>query len=141
MVESSLPASDDEETPNQKRLRLLAEPFYAERELAFFVVQIGMSVSDYRSLTDIEKMFIRKEHESKFMVDTTWMRNAMLNAYSNANRKKRQSFIELFPKKIRVDKEYNENAMAVLEEINERDGKSWVDRVLKANGIKKKGGK
>lgn len=99
-----------------------------------------MSVNEYRMLTEVEKKFIRKAHENKFIKDTTWARNASLNAYANANRKKRQRFIELFPKKTRVDKEYNENAMKVIEKIKKRDGKTWAEKVYKANKIDWKGG-
>lgn len=107
-------------------------------ELAFFVVEIGLSVSEYRSLTDTEKMLIKKRHEQKFINDITWMRNAVLNAVNNALRKKRQRFIELFPKKqIKADKEYNENAIKIIHELEEKEGKSWVDKVYKEAGMKK----
>lgn len=83
-------------------------------------------------------MFIRKEHENKFIHDTTWMRNATLNAEANANRKKGRMFMDLFPKKqSKADKEYNENAVKTILEMEERNGKGWVDLVYKANGMKK----
>jgi hypothetical protein len=88
-------------------------------------------------LTEKEKMFIRKEHENKFMKDTTWTRNAVLNAEANINRKKNKRFIELFPKKNLADKEYNENAVTNILEMEEKNGKGWVDLVYKANGMKK----
>lgn len=82
-------------------------------------------------------MFIRKEHENKFLSDTTWFRNAMLNAEANINRKKGKRFIELFPRKHKADKEYNKNAVKNILEMEERNGKVWVDLVYKANGMKK----
>lgn len=88
-------------------------------------------------LTEKEKMFIRKEHENKFISDTTWMRNAMLNAEANVNRKKGKKFIDLFPKKYKADKEYNENAVKNILEMEETNGKGWVDLVYRANGMKK----
>ncbi|TKC15918.1 phenylalanine racemase [Robertmurraya kyonggiensis] len=102
-----------------------------------------MSRSDFDLLTETEKMFIRKEHENKFISDTTWMRNAVLNAEANINRKKNKRFIELFPKTHKADKEFNENAIQTILEMEEKNGKSWVDRVYKANGMKtpQKGGK
>lgn len=107
-------------------------------ELAFFIVEIGMSKSEYESLTEVEKMFIRKRYEQKLINDTTWMRNAMLNAINNALRKKNKKFIDLFPKKqVKADKEYNEKAIKNILEIEERKGKSWVDKILRANGIKR----
>lgn len=96
-----------------------------------------MSRTEFDMLTEKEKMFIRKEHENKFISDTTWMRNALLNAEANINRKKNKRFIDLFPKKGKADKEYNENAVKNMLEMEETKGKSWVDLVYKANGMKK----
>lgn len=111
-------------------------------DLAFFVVQIGMSRAEFDMLTEKEKMFIKKERENRFISDTTWTRNAVLNAEANVNRKKNKKFIELFPKKYKADKEYNEIAVQTILEMEERNGKSWVDLVYKTNGMKtpKKGG-
>ena len=89
-------------------------------------------------MTETEKMFIRKAHEQKFISDTTWKRNAVLNAEANVNRGKNKKFIDLFPKQqARADKDYNENAIAVIEEMEREQGKSWVDKVFQANGMKK----
>jgi hypothetical protein len=115
----------------------LARDFSYEKELAFFIVQIGMSRAEFDNLTEKEKMFIRKEHENKFISDTTWMRNAVLNAEANANRGKNKKFIDLFPKKQVADKEYNEDAIKNILEMEKTNGKSWVDRIYKANGIPK----
>jgi hypothetical protein len=134
--------NDYDPTPADIRKAELAKPFKHEMDLAFFVVQIGMSPSEYYKLTEKEKMFIRKEHEHKFIYDTTWLRNAVLNAEANINRKKGKKFIDLFPKKAhKVDKEYNESAVNTILRM-EKKGKSWVDRIFKANRIKspKKGG-
>ena len=112
-------------------------------ELAFFVVEIGMTKSEYEQLTETEKLFIRKRYEQKFINETTWMRNATLNAINNSFRKKNKKFIDLFPKKPqKADKEYNENAIKAILEIEEKNGKSWVEKIYRANGIKppKKGG-
>ncbi|WP_419955941.1 phenylalanine racemase [Neobacillus niacini] len=96
-----------------------------------------MSRTEFDMLTEKEKMFIRKEHENKFMSDTTWLRNAVLNAEANINRKKNKRFIELFPKNNKADKEYNQNAVKNILEIEKTNGKGWVDLVYKANGMKK----
>jgi len=118
------------------KLSELARDFSYERDLAFFVVQIGMSRAEFDMLTEKEKMFIRKEHENKFLSDTTWLRNAVLNAGANINRKKGKKFIELFPKKAnKVDKEYNKTAVQTILVMEQKNGKSWVDKVYKANGI------
>lgn len=88
-------------------------------------------------------MFIRKEHENKFLSDTTWLRNAVLNAEANANRKKNKKFIDLFPKRQKADKEFNENALKSILLTEEKEGKSWVDKIYAGIGRKrppKKGG-
>lgn len=115
----------------------MARDFSYEKELAFFIVQIGMSREEFDNLTDKEKMFIKKEHENKFISDITWMRNAVLNAEANINRGKNKKFIELFPRKQVANKEYNENAIKNIIEMEEANGKSWVDRIYKANGMEK----
>lgn len=68
----------------------------------------------------------------------THIRNAVFNAYTNANRKKNKKFQELFkPKQAKVDKEFNENAITVILEVEEKEGKSWVDRIYRESGLKK----
>lgn len=130
--------SSGEETPEEERKRELAKDFQHEMDLAFFIVQIGLSPSEIDVLTEKEKLFIRKEYENKFISDTTWMRNAVLNAEANVNRKKSKKFIELFPKKnARANKEYNEGAIKTIIKMEIEKGKSWVDKIFKANGMKK----
>lgn len=126
-----------EPTPIDIKKAELAKNFEYEKDLAFFVVQIGMNKSEFDSLTEKEKMFIRKEQENHFIHETTWMRNAVLNAEANINRKKNKRFIELFPIKQMADKEYNENAIQNVLAIEQEKGKSWVDRIYQANGMKK----
>ncbi|MDE0582243.1 phenylalanine racemase [Planococcus sp. A6] len=104
-----------------------------------------MSRAEFDGLTEVEKLFISKEYENKFIHDTTWMRNAVLNAEANVNRGKNKPFKELFPKKqTKADKEYNQNAEKTIERIEKKNGKGWVARILERNGIttpSKKGGK
>ena len=75
----------------------------------------------------------------------TWLRNAVLNATVNANRKRNQPFRDLFPKKApKADKEYNEKVIQTVEEIEARNGKGWVELIYRQNGMKiplQKGGK
>jgi len=142
-VESELPKY--EPTLHDLKMGKLAQPFTYERELAFFVVQVGLSIAEYDMLTEKEKMFIRKEYENKFVKDMTWLRNAVLNATVNANRKRNQPFRDLFPKKApKADKEYNEKVIQTVEEIEARNGKGWVELIYRQNGMKiplQKGGK
>lgn len=134
--------NDYDPTPADIRKAELAKDFSYERDLAFFIVQIGMSHKEFNTLTEKEKLFIRKEHENKFLHDMTWFRNAVLNAEGNANRKKGKKFIDLFPKKApKADKEYNEDAVQTILEIEIKNGKSWVEKVYRANGVSpQKGG-
>ncbi|CAG9621091.1 phenylalanine racemase [Sutcliffiella rhizosphaerae] len=135
--------NDQEETPNDLRLKKLAEPFLEEKELAFFVVHIGLSPKDYSQLTNLEKLFISKEYENKFISSTTWTRNAVLNGVANARRNKGKKFIDLFPKKqAKADLEYNENVIEAISRMENKNGKGWVDRVYEKLGFKdfKKGG-
>lgn len=68
----------------------------------------------------------------------THLRNAVLNAVSNALRKKNKKFIDLYKKKqAKADKEYNHNAIQVIHEIEEKEGKSWVDRIYRESGLRK----
>lgn len=103
-----------------------------------------MSKNEYESLTETEKLFIYKEYEHKFIDETTWLRNSVLNAISNALRKKSQKFIDLFPskKKGRADLEYNQSSLENILEIEKKKGKGWVDKIYQKLGIKtpEKGG-
>lgn len=91
-------------------------------------------------------MFIHKAYEDKLITETTYTRNAVLNAVTNAMRKKRAKFVELFKhKQEKVDIDFNKSAEQTILEIEKRDGKSWVDKIYEANGRKrpqffKKGG-
>ncbi|MBC1937189.1 phenylalanine racemase [Listeria grandensis] len=97
-----------------------------------------MSRTEFEGLTEVEKMFIRKEYENKFIHDTTWARNSVYNATVNANRKKNTRMQELHTKKqSKADVEYNENAIQIVEEMEAVQGKSWVDMIYQANGKQK----
>lgn len=64
------------------------------------------------------------------------MRNAVLNAVSNALRKKNARFRELWKKVARpIDKEQAEENVKVVQEIEEKEGKGWIDKILRANGF------
>lgn len=111
-------------------------------DLAFFVVNFGFSKKEYEELTESEKMFIKKEFENKTVRESTYLRDAVYNAVNNALRKKGAKFQELFKKKqAKADTEFNENAIEVVLELEEKNGKSWVDLIYEKNGLQKpKGG-
>ena len=89
-------------------------------------------------MTEIERAFIRKEFESRTVFQTTQTRDAFMNAYINARRKKNASFVDLYKKKQeKADKEYNNNAIRIIEEMEEKQGKSWIDKIYNASGMKR----
>lgn len=115
-----------------------AESYRRERDFAFFHVNFGTEKEEFLKFTELEKAFIRKEYEMKVVSDNTHQRNAFYNAYANANRKKNKPFVELYKKKQeKADKEYNENAIAVVIEMEKEKGKTWVDKLYRTNGMKK----
>lgn len=114
-----------------------AKLYWQQKEFAFFHVNFGTMKRDYLDFTELEKAFIMKEYESKTVTDNTHTRNAFFNAYANANRKKGKKFQELFTKKQEeADIDYNLKAIEVVINMEEHQGKSWVDRIYRANGMK-----
>lgn len=108
--------------------------FSYEREFAFFSVNFGMARADFESLTEVEKLFFYKEYETKQVTFFTYARNSVLNGVINAMKKKTAKFVELFKKKqAKVDKGFNQKAVEVVNEIEKRDGKSWVQKIFKEN--------
>ncbi len=111
-------------------------------DFAFFAVNFHYSRADYNALTPTEKAFIYKAWEDKTVSDSTLIRDAVLNAVSNALRKKNSRFKKLWRKlQGKSDKEKAENDIQIVNEIEKMEGKGWVDRILSANGLKRKGGK
>ena len=108
------------------------------RDFAFFVVNFGYSKRDYDALTELEKRFIYKAYESKEVHFFTFMRNAVFNALANSKRKKSRKFMELFKKRQKkADKEFNTNATAAILRTEEKEGKSWVDKIYASLGRKR----
>lgn len=119
----------------------MAEPYRNVMDFAFFAVNFGYSRRDYDSLTPTEKAFIYKAWEDKTVSESTVLRDAVLNAVSNALRKKNARFRKLWRKAQEpIDKEMARENLNTVQEIEEKEGKSWVDRILRANGIRRKGG-
>lgn len=120
----------------------LAKPYQTDIDFAFFVANFGYSKADYEALTPREKAFIFKAWEGKIVSDTTHIRNAFLNGYVNAKRKKNKRIIPLWKKKQkRADKEVVHNNLEIIKENIVKEGKSWLDTIHRANGMKRKGGK
>ena len=63
------------------------------------MVNFGLNKAEYLALNEVEKALIMKEYENKIVLDSILQRNAFLNAYGNANRKKNSRFVDLFKKR------------------------------------------
>jgi len=113
---------------------------------AFFAVNFGYTKADYEALTPRDMAFIYKAWENKIVSDTTHLRNAVLNAVSNALRKKGSKFRDLWQKKAKkVNQEMVDENLEIMKQVEEKEGKTWVEKLYKANGlsslkIKKEGG-
>lgn len=106
--------------------------------MAFFIVNFGLSKNDYLQLTEREKIFIRKAYEDKTVKETTDIRNAVYNAIGNSFRKKNSKPQELWSKKSQtIDIEQAKIDYTFIEKLEEEQGKSWVDLIYQANGMRK----
>lgn len=87
-------------------------------------------------------MFIRKAWEEKQVRDNTFLRNAVLNAVSNALRKKSAKFVELWKKTQQpADKELVQSHLDIIQETETNEGKSWVDVIYSRNNLARPVGK
>ncbi|MBC1823631.1 phenylalanine racemase [Listeria seeligeri] len=110
--------------------------FELEKQLAFFVVNFHMTKHDFEELTEVEKNFIMKEWENKVIFESTMLRNAVLNAEQNLNRKRNSRFIDLHKKRQKkADVNYTVNALQTISENEAQEGKGWIDRIYQANGL------
>lgn len=96
-------------------------------------MNFNYSRADYNALTPKEKVFILKAFETKTVQQTTLIRNAVLNAFVNALRKKDKRFIELWEKPCEKPnlEEIESNVEIVTQSGADR---SWVEKIYK--GIK-----
>lgn len=90
-------------------------------------------------------MFIRKAYENKVVFDSTILRDAVMNANYNLNRKKGKRFRKLWTLIGRITKTekqtYKENVEKILQ-IEKEKPTNWIDKIYQANGWirRKKGG-
>lgn len=92
-----------------------------------------------------EKAFIYKAWEEKTVADSYHMYNAVFTATYNVNRKKNKKALKLWRKqKVRkADMEVVHDNLKIIEEVEEKEGKSWVAQIYRANGLpvpRQKGG-
>ena len=104
------------------------------------MTEFHFSKADYESLTPVEIAFIMRAWEDKTVRDTTYIRDAVLNAVVNGMRKKRQQFRKLWKKsgKMTADKKVDfKEKIKTIEEIEKKE-KGWIDKVLAAAGRKRR---
>ena len=107
-------------------------------DFAFFAVNFHYSKDDYNALTPAEKAFIFKAWEDKTVSDSTMLRDAVLNAVSNALRKKGKKFKKLWKRKQeKADLEIVRDNYKIIMEVEAKEGKAWIDKVLRANGLRR----
>lgn len=76
-------------------------------------------------------------------MDTTATRNAFLNAYSNANRKKGKAFVPLFKKTFKTTKADGKaqvEAILNIEAKEQNQKELWMKEIYKTVKMKKGGG-
>ena len=118
----------------------LAEPYRRDIDFAFFAANFGYSKKDYEELTPREVFFIRKAWEDKLVTDSYMTYNAVFTAIYNVTRKKNKKALKLW-KKSKVQKADIETAhdnLQIVHEVEGKEGKGWIDRILEANGMKRK---
>lgn len=107
-------------------------------DFAFFAVNFHYSKDDYEALTPTEKAFILKAWEDKIVSESTVFRDAVLNAVSNAFRKKGKKFKKFWKRKQeKADLDVVKGNYKIIMEIEEKEGKGWIDKVLQANGLRR----
>ena len=86
-------------------------------------------------------MFIRRAYEDKAVFESTILRDAVMNAEYNVNRKKGKRFKKLWTligKITQTEKEtYRENRKKILE-IEKEKPSNWIEKIYQANGWKMK---
>lgn len=136
LIEFEYLKSDNQSTDEE--YNKLAKPFSKEIDFAFFVANFGYTKADYNALTEREKMFIMKAWEEKQVLQTALINKAVSNAVCNALRKKNSRAMPLWKKKPKkANKEQSKALISDIEKIEKTQGKFWVDKIYKANGIKR----
>lgn len=114
-----------------------AEPYRNVADFAFFAVNFGYSKKEYEELTPTERKFILKAWEDRTVSWTTLVRDAVLNAVTNAFRKKGKRFQKLWKKRSSVSMEDIREYMRISEKVKRETGNNWIDRIRKANGMRR----
>ena len=110
---------------------------YAELfSLAFFVANFNYTKAEYEKLTIKERKFILKAWENKVVFENHLDRNAVSNAYINANRKKGAKSLPLWKKAVNKNidiKKLKADFREIEKMENEDGGKKWVQAIYAAH--------
>ena len=123
LIELEYLVSDEEEEDSEEE-----QGYERERDLAFFVANFGYTKEDYNQLTPKEKAFIYKAYERKLVLESSIASNGVGIAVRNVLRRDGEPYIQLWEKKNKQIENIEEimNAVEVVLEMEERDGKDWV---------------
>jgi len=113
--------------------------FSREKELAFFIVEFGMSKKEYGELTPTERAFVYKAWEEKTVRDTTYIRDAVMNAEYNVNRKKGKKFRKLWNpvgSLTQTEKRTYEDTKKKILDMEKERPTNWVEKIYQVNGWK-----
>lgn len=100
-----------------------------------------MSKKEYGELTPTERAFIYKAWEEKTVRDTTYMRDAVMNAEYNVNRKKGKKFRKLWNpvgSLTQTEKRTYEDTKKKILDMEKEKPTNWVQKIYQVNGWKLK---
>lgn len=102
-------------------------------------MNFGYTKRDYEELTQKEKAFIIKAWENKAISDGVRMYQACFSAFYNANRGKNKPAVKPFQKKKvrKADMEIVSHNLDIINEVEENEGKSWIDAIYAASGMRR----
>lgn len=77
-----------------------AGAYRKESDFAFFAVNLGWSLSEYESITPIQRLFILREWERKVVRETDMLKQAVELAVANVHRGKGKAYMQLWKRKV-----------------------------------------
>ena len=103
-------------------------------------MNLGYSYKDYCDLTPRQRALIYKAYENKYITDAMMIYNAVFTATYNVNRPKRKKALKPLERRTKkVDREEVTDTVQLAKEIDQKEGRKWYEKILRANGIKKGG--
>lgn len=117
-----------------------AKPYQEDIDFAFFAVNLGYSYQEYCDLTPRQRVFIYKAYENKYITEAMMIYNAVFTATYNVNRPKRKKALKPLERRTKkVDREHVADTVQLAKEIDQKEGRKWYEKILRANGMKKGG--